>query len=140
MNESIKVQYLIGRTTKSLEYPLFKFLDFLNKQLQLSIPLITGVNITYRKNKKEFLKRVYVGKEIDLKEYYKDKYIFEKYDISMSDLAEIAVLGYKRACLLNFKKYDQVIVGIDSDAIVVPDYYSLKKVLNQIENSSMMYI
>ena len=138
MKNSIKVQYVVGKSSLSLEYPIVNFLDFLNKQLHLSIPLITGVKISYKKNKKEYIYRVYVGKEIPLKECSKDRLFLQKYDISLHDLASVAVLGYDRACLLNFKKYDQVIVGIHSEDMVVPDYYALKKVLTHIQDTLVL--
>ena len=55
--------------------------------------------------------------------------MMKKYDISMEDLADLYALGFKRACILNFKKYDTVIVGMNDDDIVVPDYFALKKAL-----------
>jgi len=35
--------------------------------------------------------------------------------------------------LLNFKKYDQVMVGVDKNSIIVPDYYALKKLIFQLQ-------
>ena len=97
-------------------------LAFLDKQLHLSIPLITGADICSKKKKI----KIYVGKEINLKEYSKETYLREKFDISLETLADIAVQGYDRACLLNYKKYDQVIIGVEEDALIVPDYFALK--------------
>ena len=58
--------------------------------------------------------------------------LLEKFDISMAELADVATLGYERACLLNFKKYDQVLIGVLEDDLIVPDYYALKNVLSDI--------
>jgi len=133
----MKIQYMIGTTSCTEED---KNLDFLDKQLQLSIPLVTGVNIKYKENKKEKLAKIYVGKEINLKEYQKEKFLLEKYDISLNDLAEVAVLGYSRACLLNYKKYETVLVGVENDALVVPDYFALKKMITFFENKFLEII
>jgi len=59
--------------------------------------------------------------------------LFEKYNITLNDIADVAVLGYDRVCLLNFKKYDQVMVGVDKNSIIVPDYYALKKLIFQLQ-------
>ena len=47
---------------------------------------------------------------------------------------EIALQGFKRACLLNYKKYDQIIVGVGEKDIVVPDYFALKKIISVEKN------
>lgn len=127
-----KIEYFIGTTSRTQEFHKQDNLQFLNKQFQLSIPLITGARVIYQENKKEFSKKIYVGKEISLKDYRKDKYLLEKFDISMAELADVATLGYERACLLNFKKYDQVLIGVLEDDLIVPDYYALKNVLSDI--------
>ena len=60
----------------------------------------------------------------------KDNYWIKKYDLILDDLIELVLNGYERACLLNYKKYDQVIVGVCNDDIIVPDYYALRSKLN----------
>lgn len=129
----VKFQYMVGKNCISEEFGLANNLSFLDKQFQLSIPLITGVRIKYTKNKKHYLHKIYVGKEINLKEYIHQDYLLDKYNLEASDIADLGVLGYERACLLNFKKYDQIMVGVDQDSIIVPDYYALKKLIFQIQ-------
>jgi len=131
--KNVKVQYMVGKSCVSEEFNLSNNLNFLNKQFHLSIPLITGVRIKYTKNKKKYLHKIYVGKEIKLKEFIHQEYLLDKYDLDISDIADLGVLGYDRACLLNFKKYDQVMVGVDKNSIIVPDYYALKKLIFQLQ-------
>lgn len=117
-----KITYRIGVSSWTEKNSMQENLAFLDKQLHLSIPLITGADICSKKKKI----KIYVGKEINLKEYSKETYLREKFDISLETLADIAVQGYDRACLLNYKKYDQVIIGVEEDALIVPDYFALK--------------
>lgn len=121
------IQYMIGTTSVSKKYSYLENINLLKKQLELSIPLITGVRI----KKEENQTKIYVGKEIHLAN--NERYLYEKYGISLENIAEIKVLGYDRACILNFKKYDTVLVGVEKDAIVVPDYFALKNtILNYV--------
>ncbi len=131
--KNVRIQYLIGKSSYTNEYPIQNNWELLQKQFSLAIPLITGVNIRYKKNKKDYLQKIYVGKEISLKEHSNLDSILNKYEMDMENLADIAVLGYDRACLLNFKKYDQVLVGVENNTIIVPDYYALKKIIYQIQ-------
>ncbi len=124
------IQYAIGTSSWTREFPKEEFLEPLNKQFHISIPLITGVNIK-RKGEDGFSQKIYVGKEINLKEYSKEQYLRNKFNIPIADLADIAVKGFERACLLNYKKYDQILIGIEEDALVVPDYFALKTSLEQ---------
>ena len=134
--ENLKIQYIIGKSCVSKDYNFANNMNVLNKQFLLSIPLITGVRIKYKKNKKKYLQKIYVGKELYLKDIIREEYLLNKYNLEVSDVADIAVMGYKRACLLNFKKYDQVMVGVDDNSIIVPDYYALKKLLFQIQRQA----
>ncbi len=124
----MKIQYFIGKNSHTKMLPLENF-DFLEKQFALSIPLITKVTIFLKEKKKEKQQSIYVGKEILLTEIKKENSLLEKYGISMEDLADVYALGFKRACLLNFKKYDPILVGMNQEDLVVPDYFALKKAL-----------
>lgn len=135
MKNQLKIQYMIGKSSLSEKYPINEHPSILKKQFEISIPLITGAKITYRKHKQNHLEKIYVGKEIPLKEIVREEDLLEKYDITLDDLADLAVLGYDRVCLLNFKKYDTVIVGVEKNAIVVPDYYALKNKIYQIQTN-----
>ena len=132
--KNIKMHYFIGKHSKTEEYPYLN-LAILEKQFNLSIPLITGANIIWKTKKKEENHKIYVGKEILLQELGKEKFKLEKFQISLEELADLAVLGYKRACILNYKKYDQILVGVEDDATIVPDYFALKKILLQIKSN-----
>ena len=100
------------------------------KQLGITIPLITSVRL----ENDDDSKRIYVGKEIDLNSVHEYNYYIKKYDIDMGDLLDISSKGYNKACILNYKKYDLVIVGIDDTSEIVPDYYALKKKINEFFN------
>ena len=119
------VRYTLGLNSFTNETKDYQ--ELLNKQISLSLPLITGVLIL--KGKKEEQK-IYVGKEINLHCLQKDNYWIKKYDLLLDDLVELALNGYERACLLNYKKYDQVVVGVKKSDIIVPDYYALRAKLN----------
>jgi len=60
---------------------------------------------------------------------------YEKYNITLDDIADVAVLGYDRVCVLNFKKYDSIVVGVEEDAVVVPDYFALKNKIHQLKST-----
>lgn len=125
----MKIKYLIGTKSYTEEYTKENSLIFLQKQLKLSVPLITGVNISY---KEELKKQIYVGKEIQIKNFSKDNYILSKYDISPNELRTILENGYERACLLSYKKYETILVGVKKEDIIVPDYFALKEELLKI--------
>ena len=122
-----KISYLVGTSsfTKQMNINEEENVDFINKQLSLSIPLITGVKIEDKKQ----VKQIFVGKEISLDHINENNYWLQKYDIALEELTDILLQGFKRACILNFKKYDSVIVGVHEKDIVVPDYYALKKMI-----------
>ncbi len=135
MKKQLKVQYIVGKSSKSLEYSILNNLDFLEKQFRLSIPLITGAHISYRRNKKKYCQKIYVGKEIFVKNVNFADDFYEKYNITLDDIADVAVLGYDRVCVLNFKKYDSIVVGVEEDAVVVPDYFALKNKIHQLKST-----
>ena len=127
-----QISYVIGKSsyTKKMNFEDAENIEIMNKQLSLSIPLITGVKI---ENKKE-IKNIFVGKEINLQSIISKNYWTEKYELSIDELMEIALQGFKRACLLNYKKYDQIIVGVAEEDIIVPDYFALKKIILEEKN------
>ena len=127
-----QISYVIGKSsyTKKMNIEDAENIEIMNKQLSLSIPLITGVKI---ENKKE-IKNIFVGKEINLQSIISKNYWTEKYELSIDELMEIALQGFKRACLLNYKKYDQIIVGVAEEDIIVPDYFALKKIILEEKN------
>ena len=116
-------QFIIGKNSYTKFQPLDTTLNFLDKQLELSMPLITGVKLNLTKDKSL---QIYVGKQINLKDYTEEKYLRHKFDIPVDTIASLAVLGYERACLLNYKKYEPVLVGVSKEDVIVPDYYSLR--------------
>lgn len=116
-------QFIIGKNSYTKLQPLASTLPFLDKQLELSVPLITGVKLCLKKG--ESL-QIYVGKQINLKDYTEEKYLRHKFDIPVDTIASLAVEGYDRACLLNYKKYEPVLVGVSESDLIVPDYYSLR--------------
>ena len=127
-----QISYIIGKSsyTKKINIEDRENIEIMNKQFSLSIPLITGVEI---ENKRE-IKKIFVGKEIDLQSITTKNYLLEKYELSLEELMEIALQGFKRACLLNYKKYDQIIVGVGEKDIIVPDYFALKKFIVDEKN------
>ncbi len=122
---NITIKYLIGANGLTKNYDINNEEVFL-KQKNISIPLITGAKIQY-KSKKNF--NIFVGKEINLQKIFLEKYKIKKYNLDLEQLANLALRGYKRACLLSYKKYDQVIVGMNNEDITVPDYFTFKKLL-----------
>lgn len=125
----MKVQYMLGTSsyTKEMEIANTMVLD---KQLKLPIPLITAVQVLTKKHHK--LKKIYVGKEIHLESFHQARYYIKRYDISYDDLIDLLLQGYKRVCLLNYKKYDQILVGIEETDEVVPDYFALRTSLEKL--------
>ncbi len=120
------IEYQIG--SSSFTNRITKDFDNLvTKQLSLTIPLITSVRLeNNNKNKK-----IYVGKEINLNRVHENDYFLKKYEIDIDELKSISSKGYNKACLLNYKKYDLVIVGIEDSSETVPDYFTLKKKINE---------
>ena len=124
----MRISYRIGTKswTKEVEQNVF---DVLQKQLNISIPMITGVKIVKEDGSE---KQIFVGKKIDLsfntnyQTYYTDKY-----DLSIEELIDLYLEGYHSVCLLNYKKYDQVVVGVHEEDEVVSDYYALKEKIKE---------
>ena len=86
-----------------------------------------------RKNK---LFSIYVGKELQLNAT--NDYYVSKYDLDEEELIRLRNEGYTRVCLLNYKKYDLVMVGLHKSDRVVPDYFALKRnviKLKKLQNS-----
>lgn len=129
-NSVVSLVYGIGKKAKSVEYSCSNS-DALNplvKQISLSIPLITSVTLK-TKQKKE-LYSIYVGKEFYLN--CSNDYYIEKYDLDAEELERFKDAGYERVCLLNYKKYDPVIIGLKKSDKVVPDYYALKSNMTKL--------
>ncbi len=124
--KNFSLQFLIGKNSLTKENQGSPF-ALLEKQLSLSIPLITGMNITFQKKKKKWNQKVYVGRELKIQELQKNPNLLEKYNINIEELADIAVEGYQKVCVLNYKKYDSVLVGVNDEDLIVPDYFALKK-------------
>ena len=130
----MKISYVIGTNsyTKEVNLTSNESLEIMNKQLSLSIPLITGAKIKRKKR----VKQIFVGKELSLSSLHKNNFWLQKYDLSLEEVMDIALQGYKRACLLNYKKYDHILLRVHDEDIIVPDYFSLKKlVLNEMQNA-----
>ena len=71
-----KISYLVGTSsfTKQMNINEEENVDFINKQLSLSIPLITGVKIEDKKQ----VKQIFVGKEISLDHINENNYWLQK--------------------------------------------------------------
>jgi len=105
--------YGVGSHATTKEYGFWNtnFLNPLQKQISLSIPLITSITVrATMKERKKNLFSIYVGKEIALDA--QSKYYIEKYDLDKEELARFKQRGYERVCLLNFKKYDLILIGL----------------------------
>lgn len=132
-NAHLSFVYGIGKQARTKEYSFYNscFLEPLNKQSSLSIPLITSVTLKAKNVfEQQELFSIYVGKEIYLN-CYNDYYI-DKYDIDVDELERYRDAGYERVCLLNYKKYDLVMIGLRKQDRVVPDYYALKRDLMRL--------
>ena len=124
----MKISYRLGTKswTKEVEENLF---DVLQKQLEISIPMITGAKIVKEDGSE---KQILVGKKIDLsfntnyQTYYTDKY-----DLSLEELIDLYLEGFRSVCLLNYKKYDPIVVGLREGDEVVSDYYALKEKIKE---------
>ena len=124
----MKLSYRLGTKswTKEVEENLF---DVLQKQLEISIPMITGAKIVKEDGSE---KQILVGKKIDLsfntnyQTYYTDKY-----DLSLEELIDLYLEGFRSVCLLNYKKYDPIVVGLREGDEVVSDYYALKEKIKE---------
>lgn len=124
--KEIYVKYHIGKNSFTKEYPVTNPVP-INKQLNISLPLITGATIHLPIEKDV---KILVGKEINLNQIALDKPKLEEYNLNLDLLADLSLKGYSKACLLNFKKYDQIVVGINNDDMIVNDYNDLKKIID----------
>lgn len=129
--QEISVKYQIGKSSVTKEFSINNQIP-IQKQLHLSLPLITGatIHLPIEKNIK-----IIIGKEINLDQINLEKYKIEKYDIDISELADLALKGYRKACLLNYKKYDSVVVGVKDDDMIVSDFLSLKRIIDSLGNT-----
>lgn len=133
-NTKLSLVYGIGShaCTKEYFFSSSSFLNPLQKQISSSFPFITSITVkAMNQKKKRELFSIYVGKELNLNAY-NDSYI-EKYDIDLEELERLRDAGYERVCLLNYKKYDSVMIGLKKRDKVVPDYYALKRNLLNLE-------
>lgn len=133
MSTNLTCVYGIGRLGKTKEYSCYtsNFLVPLNKQLQNQVPLITSITLSVNSSSfKRKLFSIYVGKELNLNSI--NDYYIEKYDLDQEELEKFRDAGYGRVCLLNYKKYDTFLIGLKSRDRVVPDYYALKRKLDQL--------
>lgn len=121
----MKIQYILGTNSYTHMYDLNDDYSVLERQLQLSFPIVTSVKLIENK-KKSVSKQIFVGKEIDLQKNSAHFWL-EKYNLTYEDIADIYLQGFKKACLLNYKKYDQIIVGMREEDEAVPDYFALKE-------------
>jgi len=134
-NAKLSLVYGIGAQAKSKEYSLYEknLWDPLKKQEHLSFPVITSITVraTIPKYKKNDLFSIYVGKELNLRHF--NDYYLQKYDLDEEELMDFKNQGYERVCLLNYKKYDLVMIGLKKFDKVVPDYYALKRDVTKLE-------
>ena len=79
---------------------------------------------------------IYVGKELRLNAT--NDYYVSKYDLDEGELIRLRNEGYTRVCLLNYKKYDLVMVGLHKEDKVVPDYFALKRNLTKLKQLQMI--
>lgn len=135
-NTTLSLFYGIGSSAKTKEY-LFSNENYLNpleKQSLMSFPLITSITIraiSKENKKRNNLFSIYVGKEIFL--HAMNDYYISKYDLDEDELIRLRSEGYDRVCLLNYKKYDLVMVGLNKCDKVVPDYYALKRDITKLK-------
>lgn len=130
-----EISYIIGKKSYTPKRNVLdkENLKIIEKQFSLSIPLITGAKINDKKKETN----IFIGKEIDLKEFFYKKYLLEKYDVSLDMIIDMALEGFKKACLLNYKKYDQALIGLTEKDVVVPDFYSFRqKILEEINEAN----
>ncbi len=134
--------YGIGSVGKTREYSFHNdnYLKPLHLQHSLSIPLITSITVrayVSKMNRKNDLFSIYVGKELFLNE--ENDYYIKKYDLETSEIKRLQQEGFERVCLLNYKKYDFVLVGLQKEDKVVPDYYSLKREMFRLKKLEQVF-
>lgn len=140
-NATFSLYYGIGSVAKTREYLLSSERCFepLYKQSSLSFPLITSMTvraISKDKKKKNNLFSIYVGKELRLNS--SNEYYIEKYGLDEEEMNRLRTEGFQRVCLLNYKKYDVVMVGLHKEDKVVPDYFALKRNLTKLKQLQMI--
>lgn len=123
--------YGVGTNAKTKEFYFSnaEFLKPIETQKQLSFPLITSFTLNIQKEKQEGktkLFSIYVGKEINI-----NQSIF--YEIDKKEVQELRKNGYKKACLLNYKEDNQILVGLNEQDKVVENYRKLKMELLKIK-------
>jgi len=134
---NLSLTYGIGKCAKTKEYQFYnsQFLEPLKKQISISIPLITSATLhSSFEHKKQPLFSIYVGKELNT--HCSNNYYLDKYDLDEEELERYRDAGYERVCLLNYKKYDVVLIGLNKEDKVVSDYYALRRdllKLNQVQ-------
>lgn len=128
----MKIQYTLGTNCYTPIYELNEEYAIMERQLQLSFPIITSVKF-FDSKKRNISKQIFVGKEIDLQNN-SARFWLEKYELSFEDISDIYLQGFKKACLLNYKKYDQIVVGMKDNDEVVPDYFALKEKIKEWKN------
>ncbi len=122
---NLLVKYLIGINCVTKEQAFN--LDYLETKNDFtSQPLITGALIIPEQIK------ILIGQEIDLHNIQKAKNILKQNNITIKDLTDLALNGYARACIVQNKKYERVIVGLDDNDFVVKNIKSLKILLQKI--------
>lgn len=133
---TLSLFYGIGSRAKTREYLMTNdnYLKPLEKQSLLSFPLITSITVravSKENHKKNNLFSIYVGKELRLNAT--NDYYVSKYDLDEEELTRLRNEGYDRVCLLNYKKYDLVMVGLNKCDKVVPDYFALRRDVNKLK-------
>ena len=140
--QEFSLTYGVGVHAKTKEYKLESDsnIDFINQQLKMSIPVLTHATIHVKMNHpshplKNDLYTIYIGKEFDIDTFLYHEENYSKYDISTVDILKLMMKGFTRFCLLNYKKYDQVIVGLKENDRVVTDYYALRTNINKMKKA-----
>lgn len=133
---TLSLFYGIGSRAKTREYLMTNdnYLKPLEKQSLLSFPLITSITVravSKENHKKNNLFSIYVGKELRLNAT--NDYYVSKYGLDEEELTRLRNEGYDRVCLLNYKKYDLVMVGLNKCDKVVPDYFALRRDVNKLK-------
>lgn len=124
--KEIYVKYHIGEKSFTKDFPITNPVP-INKQLKISMPLITGATIHLPIDKDV---KILIGKEINLDQIALDETKIAKYNLDLDELANLSLQGFNKACLLNFKKYEQIVVGLNNDDVIVSDYFALKRIID----------
>lgn len=125
---NLLVKYLIGINCETKEQTFN--LDYLESKNDFSaMPLITGALIRF--NLPDQIK-ILIGQEIDLHNIQKAKNLLKRNHITINDLTDLILNGYDRACIVQNKKYERVVVGLDDKDFVVKNFKTLKLLLEKI--------